>query len=179
MIRAPRPPDLSLADLGAPYLAFVVVGVPGPQGSKTVVPTKNGGHVVKESSAKVKPWRLRVATAALDAVSQVPGFVRMDGPLVADMIFTYPRPASTPKSKRRLPVSSPDLSKVLRATEDALDVDANVIANDARIVTYRTLSKVLEGDPWASDALPHPGAVVRLWHYPEHLASQPIRWADQ
>lgn len=159
---------LTLDDLGEPALAFTVIGVPGPQGSKSPKgKTKDGRTIMVESSKKVKPWRLHVATVARETAGE--NWVQLDGPLVADMIFTLPAPVNLPKTLRRVPTTTPDLSKLLRSTEDALDTDASVIRNDSHIVAYRSTAKVYEGDRFHPDALPHPGAVIRLWRYPAHL----------
>jgi hypothetical protein len=96
----------------------------------------------------------------------------LDGPLVADMVFTLPKPKDRPKTLRVLPHALPDLDKLARCTGDALGEDAKqfgrpLIADDARIVAYRRLDKVYEGDPFDADALRRPGAVIRLWRYPE------------
>lgn len=173
MLTPPPPsgPLFDLSDLGEPALAFVVVGNPAPQGSKKAVGrTKAGRVILAESSKKVKPWRAAVAAAAIEA-AQRDGrrYVPLDGPLVADMVFSLAKPMSAPKTLRVLPTTYPDESKLMRSTEDGLDRDANVIANDSKIVECRRLAKVYVGDTVDPDALPHPGAVIRLWHYPAHL----------
>lgn len=159
--------DLSLERLGEPALAFAVAGDPAPQGSKKAFVRKSRTGRLRvnlvESSTAVVPWRSAVAAASLQA--RGPGFRVLDGPLVADVVLTRPRPASLPKRGRSLPDRRPDLSKLLRSTEDALDTDAGVIADDARIVAFRRLAKFYVGDT-DPDALGHPGVVVRLWPYP-------------
>jgi len=139
--------------LGAPALTVTVYGVPGPQGSK-----RHLGHgVMVESSKKVKPWREAVKTAALDILDGRPP---LDGPVLVEFAFTLARPKSAPKS-RVFPDRMPDLSKLIRATEDAL-TDAGAWADDARVVAYHQPRKVYTGaiDP---DALHIPGAVIRIW----------------
>lgn len=163
---------LTLVELGRPLLSIVVYGSPAPQGSKSAfVNPKTQRVVVKESSDAVKPWRAAVLAAAQAARPHT--WETMDGPLVADMVFTMPRPKAAPKTLRTLPSPFPDLSKLCRATEDALGEDARnlkrpIIADDARIVAYRRLHKVYENDPLDRDALRRPGAVIRLWNYPSH-----------
>lgn len=49
------------------------------------------------------------------------------------MVFTFLRPPSVKKAKRLYPSVSPDLSKIVRSTEDAL-TDAGVWTNDALVV---------------------------------------------
>jgi Holliday junction resolvase RusA-like endonuclease len=119
-----------------------------------------------ESSKKVKPWREAVKYAALEqnTVAQL-GQVDIHRPpldtaLVVEFCFTLQRPKSAPK-RRVHPDRTPDLSKLIRSTEDAL-TDARIWADDARVVAYHQARKVYTGstDP---DALHAPGAVIRIW----------------
>lgn len=162
-MRAAAVSDVLTPDvLGEPALAFTVDGRPAPQGSKSAV-VRKGRVSMFESSKAVKPWRKAVALAAVAAVGS--GWEPLDGPLVADVVLTMPRPRALPKTLRRFPAVAPDLSKLLRATEDALDTDSGVIANDSRLVAFRRLAEFYVGDP-DPDALPYPGAVIRLWRHP-------------
>jgi len=118
-------------------LTFTVIGTPAPQGSKRHV----GNGVMIESSKLVKPWRQDVATAARIAAMR-DDFRVLDGPLRLAVVFRLPKPASLSKAKTALgPCRKPDLSKLIRATEDAL-VTAGVIADDARIVSFDGTRKV-------------------------------------
>jgi crossover junction endodeoxyribonuclease RusA len=139
-------------------IEFTVTGNPAPQGSKKFVgTTKTGRGLLVESSKKVKPWRMDVKAAAEAARgSGAP----LDGPLVVSMVFTVPKPASAPKRRRTWPDRKPDLSKLVRSTEDAIS-DAGLWADDARVVEYRRLAKVFPGED--HDALPVPGVRVRIW----------------
>jgi Holliday junction resolvase RusA-like endonuclease len=163
-------------------LTIVVHGDPAPQGSK-----RYAGHrlnsasgrisaVLVEQSKRVKPWRQRVHAAALAAVHDYPGWQPLDGPLAADMVFTVrtkPQskpvwwPPGIPWSKRFhwRPASSPDLSKLLRSTEDALTT-ARAWKDDARVVEYGQLAKFYVGDPNHPDVLSEPGAIIRLYTLP-------------
>jgi crossover junction endodeoxyribonuclease RusA len=115
-----------------------------------------------ESSKNVEPWREAVKYAALMTLPT--GWVRLDGPLQAQMVFTLHKPVSAPKRRRTWPDRYPDLSKLIRSTEDAL-TDAGAWADDARVVRYVDTGKVFPGeDP---DALPVPGAVIRVWQVTE------------
>jgi Holliday junction resolvase RusA-like endonuclease len=146
----------------APGLLVVAYGHPAPQGSKRHV----GRGVMVESSKHVKPWREAVKNAALDAREEWrtgwfnDHWTPLDGPLVAHMVFTLRKPASAPKRRRTWPDRTPDLSKLARATEDAL-VDAGVIADDARIVEYARLAKVFPGEDM--HALHTPGVRIQIW----------------
>ena len=84
-----------------------------------------------ESSKKVKPWRQAVEAAAFDAKD---GAASLDGPLILTILFWLTAPTSLSRKKLAMgPYRKPDLSKLVRSTEDAL-VTAGAIADDARIV---------------------------------------------
>ena len=143
-----------------------VRGLPAPQGSKRHV----GNGVMIESSKYVKPWRQDVRAAAEAWITARPGLYPMDGPLSVDMVFSMPRPkghygtgrnAGTLKLSAPLyPQGMPDLSKLVRSTEDAL-TSAGLWKDDSRVVEYGRLAKVYVGsdDP---DALSCTGAVIRV-----------------
>lgn len=140
-------------------LDLVVYGRPAPQGSKRHV----GKGVMVESSKHVKPWREDVRAAALECLANLTGTAvltgPLDAPLVLRMVFTVPKPASAPKRRRTWPDRMPDLSKLARATEDAL-TSAGVWRDDARVVEYARLAKVYPGeDP---EALDRPGVRIRI-----------------
>jgi Holliday junction resolvase RusA-like endonuclease len=152
-----------------PDITVTVLGAPAPQGSKRHV----GGGVMIESSKKVKPWRQDVKASALQAMADIDDWQPLDGPLAASMTFAVRhKPSSKPswwapgvrwsKTLMWRPGSMPDLSKLLRATEDAL-TDAGVWKDDARVVEYRRLAKYYVGDQ-AEDVLASgPGCVIRVW----------------
>lgn len=139
-------------------MRVIVYGHPAPQGSKKFVGVakSTGRGILVESSKRVKPWRQDVKAAAIEARN---GAAPLDGPLIARMVFTVAKPKSAPKRKRAYPDRKPDLSKLLRSTEDAL-VTAGVIADDARIVEYTRVAKVFPGeDP---EALEAPGVLIEI-----------------
>jgi crossover junction endodeoxyribonuclease RusA len=152
---------------------MVAYGEPAPQGSKNARAIYKGrgeqrqftGKVaVHESSKKVKPWRAAVAEVArAEVTARV--LEPLDGPLVVDMVFTMPKGTTLPKWKAWHD-TSPDLSKLARSTEDALN--GLVWVDDARVCAYRRLEAVYTGsdDP---DALYRPGVLVRVWKVPEFL----------
>ena len=170
-----------------PAITITVYGLPGPQGSKRHV----GNGVMVESSAKVKPWRQDVKHAALAAM-ELPnatiGAVQLhrpplDGALVASMVFTFGRPKGHYRTGRNAhllrdsaplrPAVYPDLSKILRSTEDALT--GVVWADDQRVVEYVRLAKHYAGDA-APDVLDRPGCVIRVWRL-DGLAG--CQWPDR
>jgi Holliday junction resolvase RusA-like endonuclease len=134
-------------------VTITVRGLPGPQGSKRYV----GKGIMIESSKKVKPWREAVKWAAIEAMSTGAG-EGMRGPISVEMTFTLPKPKSAPKRMRTWPDRKPDLSKLVRSTEDAL-TDVCAIEDDARIVEC-ICRKVFPGEH--VDSLSTPGAVIRL-----------------
>lgn len=109
-----------------------------------------------ESSKNVKPWRESVKQAALDVRGQLPP---IDEPVIVRMVFTMPKPASAPKSRRTWPARMPDLSKLARSTEDALS-DAGIWRDDARVVEYERLAKVYPGED--AEALDSPGVRIEI-----------------
>jgi len=101
-------------------------------------------------SPNVKTWRSDVKDAAEKAIADT-GHVRFEGPVRVRMVFTWDRPKSVPRRKRLRPSTQPDLSKLCRATEDAL-TDAGVWKDDALVVEYSRLAEVFAGeDPEAMD----------------------------
>lgn len=167
-------PGLDLAGAGggkapapAGHVEIVAYGRPAPQGSKNAFRNRHTGRIQQvESSKAVKPWREAVKSAVLDMLRGGPPETYghapwpLDGPLEVRMVFTLPKPRSAPKRRRTWPDRTPDLSKLCRATEDAL-TDVGVWADDARVVEYQRLAKVFPGeDP---EALHVPGVRIALW----------------
>jgi Holliday junction resolvase RusA-like endonuclease len=165
----PAPTSWSTAWSGPePDLTVAVYGLPAPQGSKKHL----GNGVMVESSKHVKPWRQDVKYAALAATQAVPGWAPLDGPLVAAMTFAFARPKGHYRTGRNShllrdtaparPAVYPDLSKIIRSTEDALTGLAWV--DDSRVVEYRHLAKHYTTDAdTAPDVLDAPGAVIHIW----------------
>lgn len=120
----------------------------------------NRAVTIVDSSPKLAPWRSDVIYAAHQAMLPLhPGSATMDGPILARMVFSFRRPKSIKYAKRPFPSVYPDLSKLCRATEDALKA-AGAIADDALIVEYTRLAKVYcNEDP---EALESPGCYIVL-----------------
>jgi len=148
---------------------FTVHGSPAPQGSKRAFRNQHTGRVqMTESSKRVAPWRQDVKHAALEVIGE--SWVLLDGPLAVSMVFTFPRPRSHWRTGRNAhllrdsaparPSGAPDLSKLIRATEDALN--GVVWTDDARVVEYVRLGKFYAGTP-VGDVLTTPGCVIRIW----------------
>ncbi|MFF3847985.1 RusA family crossover junction endodeoxyribonuclease [Streptomyces sp. NPDC002328] len=154
----------------APALKLTVYGTPGPQGSKN----RNAAGALYESSAKVKPWREAVKTAALDALHHDDAWTALADAVWLDVQFSLRRPKhhyGTGKNAGLLkpgappyPTGKPDLDKLVRSTQDALK-DAGVLADDS-VVASLTTSKVFV--LWG-DALRTPGAVIKVWRLTDFL----------
>lgn len=143
-------------------IAFHVYGMPAPQGSKRHV---GNGRMI-ESSKKVTPWRQDVrleATMTIAEWERAHGkkWTPLDCPLRVRMVFTMPKPASAPKKRRTYPMRTPDLSKLLRSTEDAL-TSAGFWKDDARVVEYARAAKVFPGEDPESLNVPGVRIVVEI-----------------
>jgi Holliday junction resolvase RusA-like endonuclease len=142
----------SSADCQLP-ITFRVSGMnPAPQGSKSFI----GKGIGIESCKNLKPWRNLVACAAVDH-----GVPLIRGPVRLSIVFLFTRPAGHFRKDGTLKPSAPkhhcvkpDVSKVLRSTEDALSKLA--YEDDARIVGYSGLDKrYCVGDE-------KPGAIIAI-----------------
>ena len=145
-------------------MTITVYGNPAPQGSKKFLGVRGGKGILVESSKAVKPWREAVKFAGLEAMDEGALSIgrhcngAMPGAVSVRMIFTLPKPKSAPKSRRTWPDRKPDLSKLVRSTEDAL-TDAGVWEDDARVVLC-VASKCYPGE--GTDALHIPGVVIHI-----------------
>jgi Holliday junction resolvase RusA-like endonuclease len=142
----------------ADALRFPVYGVPATKGSMRHI---GNGRMIEDHKTS-KPWREAVKWAALESISQREGtgrpFATLSGPVALDVVFTFAKPKSAPRSRRTWPItrSSGDVDKLLRNVSDAL-VDAGVIADDSQIVRV-VGEKAYPGEHAA--ALDRPGARV-------------------
>jgi Holliday junction resolvase RusA-like endonuclease len=123
-----------------PDVSFTVYGVAAPAGSKTAGVSKSGKLFVRDSAKRGAGWRQHVAHAAGEAMN---GAGLLDGALELSVIFTVPRPKShygargLRPSAPEHPTTRPDVTKLLRAVEDACTGivwrdDAQVVAQHAR-----------------------------------------------
>ena len=128
---------------------LTVVGVPQPQGSKTAY-VRNGRAVVTEgrtSAARenVAEWRRAVSDAARAWVAKH-DHAPWDCALEAEFGFWFSRPSSLPK-REQYARRKPDLSKLIRAAEDALT--GIVYVDDARLVRIVATKAYTAGAPGA------------------------------
>lgn len=125
-----------------------------------------GRAVVTSDNTKLRPWRDTVTWAARDALGRHPE--RPTFPITEAVTLTVEfwmhRPKNRPKTIDVLPLTPPDLDKLIRAIGDSL-VNAGVLADDS-LITDITVNKRYAVTP----ALPkiyvpgyhrhEPGAVV-------------------
>lgn len=125
------------------FVTFHVNGLAAPAGSKRGFHNPRTGRVIiTDDSKRSKPWQAAVRDAAVEAMS---GGLFV-GPLELVVTFTVPRPkghyGSGRNAERLLPSAppfpavKPDVTKLVRAVEDALTGivwrdDAQVIAQHA------------------------------------------------
>jgi len=129
-------------------IEIIVLGTPAPQGSKHGYAIKaKGAYTGKvaqvESSANVKPWRMAVKYAALEALPTRDGSAILTGAVSLEVVFRLPRPKGhygTGRNQAILrgtahlqPHGRPDLDKLLRSTFDALG-EAGVWLDDSQVV---------------------------------------------
>lgn len=138
-----------------PVLEVFVAGAAAPQGSKRHV----GRGVMIESSKAVKPWREDVRAACMDRwvcqgarscyrCEQSHGAwphlkPPIDGPVRLVIDFVRKRPTSAPKRWTPPATTMPDLSKLVRSTEDAI-TSAGVWVDDARVTTLVAHKRLAE-----------------------------------
>lgn len=149
-----------------PVIQFEVWGLPGPQGSKSFkgINRRTGKAILTESSKKVAPWRDQVVYMARAHLNRT--YARwspITGPVHLVIEFALPRQKDAPKTRRTLPDVTPDLSKLLRATEDALTT-AGVWEDDARVVDTTIRKRYAPTDPRhaAPADLDHVGARISV-----------------
>lgn len=131
-------------------LELFVPGRPAPQGSKHARPIYRGrgdakvftGKVVAVESSKsgVDTWRADVRKACADVWA---GRAPLDGPIEFEVEFIRKRPAGAPKSYTPDASTQPDLSKLVRSTEDAI-TSSGVWADDGRVVGCRSSKRCAE-----------------------------------
>lgn len=135
-------------------VSFTVYGQAAPAGSKTVGFAKSGRHFVRDSSGKRgSDWRRNVAQAAGIAMQ---GRGLLEGPLTLDVIFSVVRPKGhfgvrgLRPSAPSFPTVKPDVTKLLRSVEDAME--GIVFRNDSQIV-HQTAQKVYGEQSYAEIAI--------------------------
>lgn len=131
-------------------LAFTVYGVPAPQGSLVPVRSASTGRMfVKQSCKRTMPWRQDVASAAVRAVAASEWAWPTDQPVELYARFFLPRPRGhfgkrgILGSAPALPDRKPDLSKLVRAIEDAL---TGIVYRDDALIVRESAAKLYVDD---------------------------------
>lgn len=107
-------------------VAFTVLGKAQPAGSKRAFRHPHTGRIMVTDAAKgSRPWKQQVAGAGAELVDEL-----LDGPLALEVTFYVARPkghygsgrnaAVVRPSAPEFPATRPDVTKLLRGTEDAL-----------------------------------------------------------
>lgn len=110
-------------------------GKPAVAGSKTVVPTAQGPRVLDGGSNSAREhrrhWRATLQQIAVDEMGVQSPF---DGPIACSFMFFMPVPKSMAKRLHYVaqPTKRPDLTKLVRAAEDALS--GIVWVDDSQVV---------------------------------------------
>lgn len=154
-----------------PIATFTVIGIPAPQGSKTAVSIGGRARLIEGSSKtgreKHKSWREGVRVAATDWLRENPR-PPIDEPVMMMAEFAFPLTASDPYRTRH--TVKPDLSKILRSTEDAI-VDAGLLRDDSLIFSVTVTKHYTVGDQ-------SPGVVVSIMGYGDREAADRKRLKD-
>ena len=136
---------------GTRVVAFRVYGIPAPQGSKRAYVRGGRAMLVESSAETLRPWRDSVTHAAVEAMGGALPLGGQKAPLELRVTFYMPAPTSV---KRARPSVAPDLSKLVRAVEDALTA-GGVWDDDSRVVD-------LEAHEFYADAEHPPGAEITV-----------------
>ena len=127
-------------------ISFRVLGMPIAQGNHRIQPGKFPR--IYDAAKGLPEWRKTVAMYARAARTTGPG-VLLEGPLLAEMTFRMPVPKSAPKRRRLFADRRPDLSKLVRAVEDALT--GVLYGDDAQIVELRARKELAYDAPVGCD----------------------------
>lgn len=121
-------------------LSFTVHGVAVPKGSaRAFVPKGWSRPIITSDNKNLKAWEQVVRAELQRVMAEADRAVLMalfDAPIALRFVFHMPRPKSTPKREKH-PMKKPDLSKLIRSTEDALSGVA--FRDDARVVSIEAV----------------------------------------
>jgi Holliday junction resolvase RusA-like endonuclease len=114
-------------------IQFTVYAKAQPQGSSKAFVVK-GRAIVTSDNKKLKPYRQELTHTAMAMLAErgiEAPFAAKHVPVRLDINFYLERPPSVPKRRSRM-VVKPDISKLVRATEDSLT--GLLYADDAQII---------------------------------------------
>ncbi len=132
---------------------FTVQGKPEPAGSKKAYPVA-GRCVVVDANPKAKSWQAEVRWQATEVFSYMVGgqpaiAPPLEGPLHVEFIFGMPRGKTV---KREEPSVRPDLTKLIRAVEDAC---TGIVWKDDAQIVRQVASKVYTDGPGFARVIVH------------------------
>jgi Holliday junction resolvase RusA-like endonuclease len=140
-------------------VSFTVYGEAVPSGSKTIGRSPNGKTWIRAANdRKQRPWMQSVAGAAAQAMNDGP---LLEGPLLLDVTFYRSRPKGHYRTNGELsavglrnpyPATRPDLTKTVRALEDAML--GIVFREDSQICEQR--NRKLWGEPIRAEVIVFP-----------------------
>lgn len=132
-------------------LAFTVLGLPKPKGSKRHV---GRGILVESAGPALVDWCDSVAQTARVARCEA-GVASIVDPVAVTLEFRLPRPKSNPKRRDTFPSRKPDIDKLARAVLDALKA-SGLYSDDSLVVDLHASKRYAEReDPWT-------GCVIRV-----------------
>lgn len=120
---------------------FEVFGTPQPKGSARGFVAMKAGKpraIVTSDNKKLRGWADSVRYAAQDA-----GDVFFEGAVRLDIDFHFSRPKSATPKKRPFMTTRPDVSKLVRAAEDALN--GILWKDDAQVVLIVATKSYVDG----------------------------------
>lgn len=117
---------------------------------------------VPEKAAGYKPWRERCVAAGVRLLEKAGA--PLTGPVSVDVTFTITPPKTMPKGRAWPAVRVGDVDKLCRLLLDAL-TESGLWRDDSQVVQL-TATKAYPTSP-AHDALPEPGALIRVWRTPD------------
>lgn len=121
-----------------PALSFTVHGAAVPKGSaRAFMPKGWSRPIITSDNKNLRAWEQVVRAELQRVMSETDRTLLLllfDAPIALSFVFHMPRPKSAPKRVTR-PLTKPDLSKIIRSTEDALSSVA--FRDDARVVEIR------------------------------------------
>lgn len=130
--------------------SFHVTGLPAPKGSKNL-----GAHGnLYESSKAVKPWQDSVIAAVLTQTRRNLAHL-IDCAACVDIDFHLKKPQRV-RDDHTLPVTKPDIDKLVRSTLDGL-VLARLLDDDALVTDLHVKKR------YTSQYFPEPGASIRVY----------------
>lgn len=136
-------------------VSFTVYGKPQPAGSKRGF-YAGGRVIVTDANANSRPWKALVSDAALKEIGGRGPLYR--GPLSLSLMFYMPRPKGHFGRRGLLPSApehpavKPDVTKLIRAVEDAMT--GIVWKDDTQVVIQQAQKQY--GEPARCEVIVHP-----------------------